>query len=417
MSTRINNSRLFKKILLTLLTIVLFGLFLPSVQAQESTVTDITNPKLGVHLFYSDSCPHCAKEKEFLEKMQYKYPGISVKLYEVSKNRDNLKLFVEVGTKLGDKSGRVPFLVIGENYILGYLSDETHGVQIEQLIIKGLETPPDDLVQKIKDNTTQNSENKKPKPEIKEKFEMTLPLLGKVNVYALTLPVMTIILGLVDGFNPCAMWALLFLISILIETKNKTKMWLLGGTFILVSGLVYFLFMAAWLNFFLIIGYAVAVRIAIGVIATGLGGYYLWRYWTDLKNGCFVEGDEKRQETFKKLRKLTEKDHILWAMAGMALLAIAVNMVELLCSAGIPAIYTKALTMSQLATWQYYLYLAAYVFFFMLDDLVVFIIAMVTLETVGIKQKYAKYSQFIGGIIMLLIGILMLIKPEVLMFK
>lgn len=379
-------------------------------QGTNVVTNSAPSPTLKIHLFYSDTCPHCKDEKEFLDKMQVKYPSIEIKLYEVTSNRDNLKLFMEVGTKLGDKSGRVPFLVIGQEYILGYLSDETHGAQIEQLIIDGLKNPPIDLVESTNNQTTQTTGTK-------EKFELNFPILGKIDVNSLTLPAMTIVLGLADGFNPCAMWALLFLISLLLGTKNKLKMWLLGGTFILTSGFVYFLFMAAWLNFFLIIGYATIVRVLIGLVAAGLGAYYLWSYWRDYKRGCLIEGDEKRQETFNKLRKLTNNDHILLALLGMVVLALAVNVVELLCSAGIPAIYTKALTMTQMPKLEYYLYLLGYIFFYMLDDMVVFVIAMVTLEMVGIKQSYARYSHIIGGIIMLAIGILMLFKPEILMFS
>lgn len=413
MSTKISNSHPLK-LVLPIVVFVVIGLLRTPTWAQENS-QQVVPPSLVLHLFYSKTCPHCADEEKFLAKMENKYPAISVKTYEVSENRENLKLFIDVGKKLGEKSGRVPFLVIGQEYITGYLNDETHGTQIEQKIIAGLENTPTDLVQ----NIINEKEPSQPKQNTvnKEKMEMTLPLLGKVDIYSLALPVMTVVLGLIDGFNPCAMWALLFLISILLETKDKTRMWLLGGTFIFVSGFVYFLFMAAWLNFFLIIGYAAVVRTLIGIVATTIGVYYLWRYWTDLKNGCFVEGDEKRQETFKNLRKFTAKDNLLLAAGGMAMLAIAVNVVELLCSAGIPAIYTKALTMSQLSTWKYYLYLAFYILFFMLDDLIVFIIAMVTLESVGIKQKYAKYSQLIGGIVILVIGVLMLVKPEILMFK
>jgi glutaredoxin-related protein len=374
---------------------------------------------LTIHLFYSKICPHCTKEKEFLSKMQLKYPKLEVKEYEITENRDNLKLFIEVGKKLGDKSASVPFLVIGNEYVLGYLSEEGHGTEIEQKIVTAFKNPPVDLVGRIIKEINGSGPNTQPEESTKSKgkFEVKLPLLGKIDINLLTLPAMTVALGLIDGFNPCAMWSLLFLISLLLGTKNKTKMWLLGGIFIGTSGLVYFLFMAAWLNLFLIIGYATAVRIGIGVLAAGLGGYYVWKYWKDYKKGCLVEGDEKRQETFNKLRHLTENDHILWAIIGIILLAIAVNMVELLCSAGLPAIYTKALTMTPMPGWKYYLYLIVYVFFYMLDDMVVFVIAMVTLEMVGIKQNYAKYSHLFGGIIMLIIGILMLFKPEILMFN
>jgi glutaredoxin len=411
----------FSRIFLLLVFVVFVVAFSGSkVLAQEASATTklATDPTLKIHLFYSETCPHCKEEKLFLTKMQIKYPAIEVKLYEVTTNKDNLKLFMEVGTKLGDKSGRVPFLVIGHKYILGYLSDETHGVQIEQLIIDGLKNPPKDLVEEIKLEKVNGTGGQTTQATgTKEKFEISFPILGKIDVNSLTLPVMTVVLGLADGFNPCAMWTLLFLISLLLGTKNKLKMWLLGGTFIITSGLVYFLFMAAWLNFFLIIGYATIVRVLIGLVAAGLGAYYLWSYWRDYKRGCLVEGDEKRQETFNKLRKLTNNDRIIFALLGMVLLALAVNVVELLCSAGIPAIYTKALTMTRMPKLEYYLYLLGYIFFYMLDDMVVFVVAMVTLQMVGIKQSYARYSHIIGGIIMLTIGILMLFKPEILMFS
>jgi hypothetical protein len=287
------------------------------------------------------------------------------------------------------------------------------------MITNGLKNPPKDLVEEIKLEIASDGKTSQTTQTTKSKgsFVVSFPILGRININTLTLPVLTVALGLLDGFNPCAMWTLLFLVSLLLGTKDRFKMWILGGLFILTSGFIYFLFMAAWLNFFLIIGYATIVRVLIGLTALGLGGYYVWTYWRDYKRGCLVEGDEKRQKTFNKLRDLTKNKSIWLAMGGIVLLAMAVNVVELLCSAGIPAIYTKALTLNSMPKWEYYLYLLGYIFFYMLDDMVVFIIAMVTLEMVGIKQSYAKYSHIIGGIIMLAIGILMLFKPELLMFS
>lgn len=372
--------------------------------------------KLRIHLFYSYTCPHCASEKAFLDRISPKYPNLVIQTYEITQNRENLKLFMQVGQALGDKSGRVPFLVVGNEYIVGFLDEETHGVQIESAIKKAFLERPIDLVENIKNEDQEKISDTKTDTSQNHGISVTLPVIGKLNNGSLSLPLMTIVLGLADGFNPCAMWALLFLISILLGMEKRFKMWLLGGVFIFASGFVYFLFMAAWLNLFLFIGYAVAIRVLIGITAASLGGYYVWKYFIDKKTGCLVEGSEKKQETFNKIRKYTENKNILIALAGMIILAFAVNLVELLCSAGIPAIYTKALTMSNLPKIAYYLYLALYIFFYMLDDMIVFVIAMITLEAVGIKQSYAKYSHLLGGFIMLAIGILMLFKPEVLMF-
>lgn len=418
MNTKISKKGVFSKpsLLISALfffaSTALFPLIKTPVSAAESS--------LNLHLFSSKTCPHCRDEKIFLGKMAAKYSTLIVNEYEITENKSNLKLFAEVSKKFDDGTGGVPFLVIGEENIVGFLNEETTGVEIEQKIMTALYSHPTDLVSNILQEMNLKVNKPKETPQSTtsiNKFEVSFPFLGKVDVNSLTLPAMTVILGLIDGFNPCAMWSLLFLISLLLGMKNRAKMWLLGSLFIGTSGLVYFLFMAAWLNFFLIIGYATIVRVGIGVAATALGGYHIWKYWKDYKAGCLVEGDENRQETFNKIRKYAQNEHILLAIGGIILLAAAVNVVELLCSAGLPAIYTKALTMTQMPSWKYYLYLLGYVFFYMLDDMVIFIIAMVTFNMVGIKQSYAKYSNILGGIIMFMIGILMLFKPELLMFS
>ena len=197
--------------------------------------------------------------------------------------------------------------------------------------------------------------------------------------------------------------------------KNRKRMWILGIAFIVSSAFVYFLFLAAWLNLFIFLGLVIWVRVIIALVALVAGAINLKEY-IENKSGCKIMGDEKRQKFFEKLKSVTSKKNFILALGGIILLAFAVNLVELICSAGLPAIYTKILSMYQLPTWQYYLYLIFYIFVFMIDDLFVFFTAMVTLQAVGIQSKYTKTSHLIGGIIMLIIGLLMLFKPDILMF-
>ncbi len=245
---------------------------------------------------------------------------------------------------------------------------------------------------------------------------LTLPILGTIQTANFSLPVLSIVIGLIDGFNPCAMWTLLFLISLLLGMKDKKRMWTLGITFIIASAFVYFLFLSAWLNFFLILGFVFWVRIVIGLVALGIGMYNLRDYHVNKEGGCKVTDNKKRKETFDKLKGITHEKIFILALGGIILLAFAVNLVELVCSAGLPAIYTQILSISNLSPGQYYSYILIYIFFFMIDDLVVFTIAMITLHTVGIQSKYARFSRLIGGILMLIIGALLLFKPELLMF-
>ncbi len=374
--------------------------------------------KPAIHLFVSNTCPHCAKEKAFLEQIAPAYPNLTINTYEISENFYNLQLMVKTAEELDTDSGAVPFLVVGGKHILGFAGAETTGVEIENAIKENLANPQEDVVTKVlKDNpqiravsvplTPQNNSGKK---DDKPVFEL------KLDLESLPLPVFTFVVALMDGFNPCAMWALLFLISLLLGTKDRKKMWILGAVFIFTSGLVYFMFLAAWLNFFLLIGYAVAVRYVVGIFALSLGIYYLYDFYKN-RGGCVVSQNEERRNFLEKIKRVVLERNLAVAIVGMIVLAAAVNMIELLCSAGLPAVYTKVLSMNNLPTFQYYLYLLFYILVFILDDLIVFVGAMITLEAFGLKNKYAKYSHLIGGVIVLLIGLALLFKPELLSFQ
>ncbi len=195
------------------------------------------------------------------------------------------------------------------------------------------------------------------------------------------------------------------------------RMWILGGAFIAASAFVYFMFMAAWLNLFLFLGFVWWMRVGVGLVAIGGGLYYLKKYFTKKADVCAISEDVKKQKVLDKLKAVVEKKNFWFALVGIILLAGVVNLFELLCSAGFPAIFTKVLSMSELPMWQYYFYLLIYLFFFMLDDVVVFAIAMFTLQTVVFGKKYNRFSILIGGFFMLAIGFLLLLRPEWLSFK
>jgi len=190
----------------------------------------------------------------------------------------------------------------------------------------------------------------------------------------------------------------------------------LGGSFIFTSGIVYFLFLAAWLNVFLFVGMITWIQKIIGIVAFGSGIYHLREYFINKDGTCHVTDSKKRKKVFNRIRGVILERNFYISLIGIILLAISVNLVELVCSAGLPAIYTQVLAISGLAPWQYYGYLALYILIFMLDDLLIFAIAMATLKMHGISSKYTRISNLIGGIIMLIIGLALIFKPELLMF-
>ncbi|MFA5034095.1 MAG: thioredoxin family protein [bacterium] len=432
------------KYFLIAIYLIIFLLVPNYVKAQEKEV--------NLYFFWSKSCPHCAKEKTFLEQIAPDFPSLKTHDFEVGIH-NNAVLLQTIGEKLGVETAGVPITIIGRDYFVGYYNDEVTGKTILNLyekyskegdpdlvgmIIREMDgsqniptsavTPPsaisvpsNSITKMVTPTVTPTQKDALVQTDSVDKNvqipdEIKVPFLGNIDIKNLSLPLITIILGALDGFNPCAMWTLLFLISLLLGMKDKKRRWILGTTFIATSALVYFMFMAAWLNLLLFVGFIIWVRIIIGILGLGCGTYNLKEYFTNKASGCKVTGNENRQKIFKKLRSITQQKKFLLALGGIILLAFAVNLVELICSAGLPVVFTQILTLSNLPKWQYYVYMLLYIFIFMLDDLFVFFSAMITLEMTGLSTKYSRASHLIGGVLMIIIGILIIFKPEILMF-
>ncbi len=396
-----------------LILFYIFPLFLlPGVLLAQDT------DPLNVYLFYGEGCQHCALEQEYLENIKEKYSNLKINKFEVYHNKDNFLLLQKVAKNLNVDGGGIPFLIIGDKHFVGYSKGITSR-EIENRIRECLNNDCPDSVAKILDINSTPIINTTPERQSQideSKKIINFPILWLVDIQKLSLPILAIIMGILDGFNPCAMWTLILLISLLLGLKDRKRMWILGLTFIFSSAFVYFIFMSAWLNLILFLGFIVWVRIAIGILALLGGGYSLKEFLFNRKGVCKVAGDEKQQKVFQKLKALIGQSSFWVALGGIIVLAFMVNLVELVCSAGLPAIYTQVLALNELAKWQYYLYILLYIFFFMIDDILVFFVAMVTLQMTGVTTKYAKYSRLIGGVAMLLIGLLLIFKPELLMF-
>lgn len=239
--------------------------------------------------------------------------------------------------------------------------------------------------------------------------KIVLPIFGEIDPADYSLPVLAVILGFVDGFNPCAMWVLVYLITIIATLRDRKRIWLIVGSFVLASGILYYLFMTAWLNVFLIVGYVKPVTTIIGLVALG-GGILQMREFAETKGAivCKVTDEDSRQKTMNRIQKIVSSPLTLGTIVGIVALAFAVNSVEFVCSAAIPAIFTHVLSLASLTTLQYYGYILLYVFIFMLDDLVIFGTAAFAL-TSNLGDKYAKYTRPVGGTILIILGALLLV--------
>ena len=422
-----------KKILKFLIVFAVFLLLPVSAKADEKVI--------NIHLFYGNGCPHCAAEEEFLSDYLKDRTDVKLYKYEVWYDSHNQELLSKVQKEMGttNKNG-VPFTVIGKKTIVGY-ADGVTDEQIKDAINYYLNNDYRDYAGEItgkvkkaevKEDTTKDESKTEDKKENKiEKADdtkdsdqtdenVTVPVLGKINAKKVSLPILAVVLGFVDGFNPCAMWILIFLITMLFNMKDRKKMWILGLTFILTSGIVYLMFMLAWLNLATFISKIAFIRLLIAVIALVVGLINVYKYIDSLKKkdeGCDVVDKKDRKKIMEKIISITHEKKFIIALLGIMVLAASVNIIELMCSIGIPLLFTQILAMNNLSTFSYMIYMFIYIFFFLIDDIVIFIISMVTLKVTGLSTKYTKYSHLIGGIIMLIIGLLLIIKPELLMFN
>lgn len=398
-----------KFITFMILTLFLFIPFVNEVNAKDL---------IDVHIFYSKTCGHCKKAKEFLKKYEEDTGKIEIHYYEVTYNKQNALKFEKVQNVLNYSSMSVPYIVIGSEVFVGY-SDNLES-EVKKTVSYYEKNEYVDITSKIiegeitKDNIEDYLSNK-----VLLDNTVKIPLLGEVDVKSVSIPLLAIVIGLVDGFNPCAMWVLIFLISVLINMKDRKKTWILGTTFLLTSALVYGLIMLSWLN--IVVNFAGIrwIQIIIGIVAI-IGSILNFRsYYLERKkdSGCQVVDEKKRKNIISRIKKFTSEKNFILAMIGIILLAISVNVVELACSAGLPVLFTNILAVNNITGISSLLYILLYILFFLLDDLIVFIIAVITFKVTGMTTKYTKFSHLIGAIIMLIIGGLMIIKPEWVMFN
>jgi hypothetical protein len=379
-----------------------------------SALSAVAQPqeRVEAYLFWGIGCPHCERGIDFMKRLEAEEPRLRVHYLEVTRDAANRRAFAAVVEKIALADPAVPLTLVGDAAMVGYGTDETTGAELRRMIGYCLSADcPDIVASTLGRHTGEATQARRVVPK-----EVNVPFFGRIAVSDLSLPVLTIVLGALDGFNPCAMWVLVFLIGLLVGMQDRFRMWTLGTAFIAGSALVYFLFMAAWLNFLLFMGAVVWVRAAVALVALGGGFYYLREYFRNPDAACPVTAPQSRKRVFEGLRKLATESRFWLAFLGIMALAFAVNLVELICSAGIPAVYTQVLALSNLPAWQYYAYLALYILVFMLDDLFVFVVAMKTLQIAGVTTGYSRFSHLAGGVVLLAIGALLLLRPEWLMF-
>lgn len=393
--------------LLLVLGVWLFGF----AHSEEGKAATFLEPRVDIEVFIREGCIRCKAAELFLEDLQRERPALRVLFQDVGKDPTALARLKELAEKKGIRVLGVPAFYLRGELIIGYLDTGTSGSRLKALLDRPSSLIGDTLpegVCPLEEEGTEPCEQ----GSMGDAKTIYVPLLGRLNVRELGLPIFTLILGLLDGFNPCAMWMLLFLLSLLVNLGDRLKMFLIGGTFVMVSGLVYFAFMAAWLNIFLFIGLTRMIQIVLGGVATFIGIINIKDFFAFKRGIYFTIPEAAKPGLYAKVRRILQAENLIGSLIAVIVLALLVNIIELLCTAGFPVVYTQILVLQQLPWWKYYSYLALYNVAYMLDDSIMLTLAVVTLGRRKLQEKEGRWLKLVSGVVILGLGIVLIAKPQ-----
>jgi hypothetical protein len=422
----------------------------------------------AIHAYIRPSCRHCRDAQQFLMQLATRWHAVRVVFHEVDRAPDAAQEMAALARQHGIMAPSLPTIYVCGRVISGYHTDATTGRQIEEELLKAsvaderskrVGPPPEhrdgDSIQKLRAVVRENdvlvpsiggattvsyagepdaAENSLPPaelppdlPPLAEKDEASeetygvpveapegveLPWIGYVRVRDWGLPTFTLLIGLIDGFNPCAMWVLVFLLSVLVNIQDRRKIAAIAGTFVVVSGLAYFAFMAAWLNLFMLVGIARPLQVALGVLAVVIGLINVKDFFAFKQGVTLSIPESAKPGIYGRVRRIVSTDYISVAVGLSVMLAVVVNVVELMCTAGLPAVYTQILTLQQLPAWKNYAYLGLYNLGYIFDDSLMVIAFVITLSHRKMRVAEGRWLKLLSGIVVLALGLAMLFRPD-----
>lgn len=351
--------------------------------------------RVHLYVFWSKNCPHCLEARPRIAELAAQHPWIELHDYELSEHSDNVRRFVEMAEQIGQKAQAVPTLVYCRQMEVG-LDSSGRGIDA---FLSRLEL-------------CRRSDPTVPDGGEASANELSLPLVGKIDPASLSFPLLTVVIAGLDAFNPCAFFVLLFLLSLLAHQQDRRRMLLIGGVFVVFSGVMYFAFMAAWLNLFLVLGSLPWVTGAAGVLALIMGGINI-KDFVRFRQGISLSiTEDGKADIFQRVRRLLIADNLPTMLAATVVLAISANLYELLCTAGFPMVFTRLLTLQGSGMARHYLYLALYNAVYVLPLLAILLVFVRTLGARKLSEREGRLLKLLSGLMMFVLGALLLVAPE-----
>lgn len=353
-----------------------------------------------IEVFVHEGCPHCQQAQVFLSRLQQEQPALDIVIRDVGKEPAALQRLQQLAAQQGAAAGRVPAFLIGGQLMVGYSSEAGSDRLIRELLAQAAPPAADAAVCGIEQPVCGEEA---PRGFSLQFFGRTLALDD------IGLPLFTLAMGLLDGFNPCSMWVLILMISLLAPLNDRPRMFAVAGTFIAVQGVAYFLFLAAWLNLFLFIGLSRASELVIAALALLAGTLNLKDAVAWGRGPSLSIPAAAKPGIYQRMRRILQARNLAGALIATVLLGVLVQIVELMCTSGFPALYTRILAERQLHGADYYGYLLLYDFAYMLDDLLILALGIVTLSQRRLQENEGRWLKLVSGLVMVGLGLYLLL--------
>jgi cytochrome c biogenesis protein CcdA/thiol-disulfide isomerase/thioredoxin len=378
-----------------------------------------------IYFFWGDGCPHCAKAKPVLEGLATQYPSVKLYEFEIYYNEDNQKLFSDMGAVYGIEPRYVPTILIGDMVWEGYTDEFSQEITsfVERSLVEGSVDKGAAVIEGkgyIPFGASATAVAPTPAPT-KTPGESTadntntrkLPLFGEVDFSKMGLFLSTALIAFVDGFNPCSLWVLSMLLAITMHTGSRKKVLVIGLVFLTVTAAIYALFIAGLFTVLKVVSFVGWIQVVVALVALFFGLVNIKDYFFYKEGVSFTISDDQKPGIFQRIRKVMDAGDSWWGLiGGTVVLAAGVSLVEFTCTAGFPVLWTNLVSSQQVTTITFVMLLLLYMLIYQLDELGIFLVAAFTLKSSRIEEKHGRILKLIGGVLMLTLAIVMLVKPE-----
>jgi thiol-disulfide isomerase/thioredoxin len=379
--------------------------------AVPTSVTDIEgiDPTADLVIFWGDGCPNCARQEVWLEQVEKQYPDLNVVRYEVWNSEANREFFAKVGEELGFEAGSVPTAIIGERVWIGW-TDPIEQDLAGAIAMVGRGQLPQPGVFGTDGAGTCSTESLEcsaaPAPIV-----IKVPGFGEVSLGDKSLLVSTIIIGFVDGINPCSLWVLSILLAIVLRTASRARVIAIGTTFLLITAAMYGLYMATFYSALTVVGYLGVIQWVVAGVAAVFGIVSVKDYFAFKKGISFTISDSAKPGIYQRMRAAAGHKALLPALGATVVLAVGVSLLETPCTAGFPVLWTGMLHANGVGPAETAALFVAYMIPFLLDELIVFAIAVITMRSMKLQEKHGELLKLFAGVTMLVLAAVMIIDP------